>query len=127
MVFNTNTNKFLNFILSLENIYILFLIILNILNLCIFYKNKHIILINGLILLGVYFYISERKDKKVLILSILHFSLYGVLTESFIIYKSGLLKYKDPLLFNVPLWLIPIYCLFTITAIHTYEFFKLLI
>ena len=126
-IINFNFNKIFNYILSLESIYILFLIILNIVNLCIFYNNKNIIFFNGILLLAIYLLISERKDKKILIIAMIHFAFYGVLLESLIIKKSNLLKYSDPSFLNIPLWLIPVYCLFTITAIYTYEFFKLII
>jgi len=129
MVGKLNIKKSVDFLFSIESIYILLLVILNIINLCVFYNNKHIILMNGIILLVIYFIISQRKDKNILLLAITHFALWGVLIESFIITKSNnTLYYKDPNPpFNVPLWLIPIYCLFCITAMHTYNIFKILL
>ena len=56
--------KFNNLILSNESIYILILVILNIINICVFYKNKNLLLLNGLVLLFLYFLISQRQDKK---------------------------------------------------------------
>ena len=123
MIGKLNIQKSVDFLFSMESIYILFLVILNIINLCLFYKNKNIILINGIVLLVVYFMISQREDKNILLLAVTHFAFWGVLIESFIITKSNnTLYYKDPTPpFNVPLWLIPIYALFCITAIHTYN------
>jgi len=79
--------------------------------------------------LVVYFIISERRDKKILLLAITNFAFWGVLIESFIITNSNnTLYYKDPNPpFNIPLWLIPIYALFCITALHAYNIFKILL
>ena len=118
----------INYILGRESIYILLLVILNIINLCFFYKNKNVLLFNGLVLLVLYFIISSRPDKKILILAMTNFTFWGVIAESFIIRNTNnALYYKDPTKpFNVPLWLIPIYCLFCISAIYTYNIFKIL-
>lgn len=118
--------KIHNIILSNESIYILILVILNIINICVFYKNKNLLLLNGLLLLCVYFFISKRQDKKILIIAMTNFTFWGVLAESFIIKNSNnSLYYRDPHKpLNVPLWLIPIYCLFCITALYTYNIFK---
>jgi hypothetical protein len=128
MINNLNFKETIDFFLSMESIYILLLVILNIINLCVFYNHKNIILINGLILFIAYFIISRRSDKKVLLLATTHFAFWGILIESFIIGKNNTLYYKDPTKpFNVPLWLIPIYALFCITAMHTYNIFKILL
>jgi hypothetical protein len=121
-------NNVIDYILGRESIYILLLVILNIINLCLFYKNKNLLLFNGLLLLLLYFIISSRPDKKILILAMTHFTFWGVVTESFIIRNTNnTLYYKDSTKpFNVPLWLIPIYCLFCISAIYTYNIFKML-
>ena len=118
----------MDFILGKESIYILLLVILNIMNLCLFYKNKNLLLFIGLILLVLYFIVSSRNDKKILILAMTNFTFWGVIFESFIIRNTNnALYYKDPHEpFNVPLWLIPIYCLFCISAIYTYNIFKIL-
>ena len=118
--------KIHNIILSNESIYILILVILNIINIFILYKNKNLLLLNGLVLLCVYFFISKRQDKKILIIAMTNFTFWGVLAESFIIKNSNnSLYYRDPHKpLNVPLWLIPIYCLFCITALYTYNIFK---
>ena len=86
------------------------------------------LLLNGLVLLVLYFIISSRTDKKILILAMTNFTFWGVIAESFIIRNTNnALYYKDPTKpFNVPLWLIPIYCLFCISAIYTYNIFKIL-
>ena len=129
MTGNLNIKKTVDYLLSLESIYILLLVILNIVNLCLFYKNKNLILFNGIVLFIVYYLISKREDKKILLLAVTHFAIWGVIIESFIINNSkNTLYYKDPNHpFNVPLWLIPIYALFCITALYTYNIFKILL
>ena len=126
---NLNLQSSIDYLLSIESVYILLLVILNIVNLCIFYNNKNLILFNGIILFIIYFLVSKRDDKKVLLLAVIHFAIWGVIIESFIINKSkNTLYYKDPTTpFNVPLWLIPIYALFCITALYTYNIFKILL
>ena len=114
-------------LLNKETFLVLGLIILNTLNLIFFSYSNNLLLVNGLLLLIFYFCMSNRKDKKILFLSILHFSFYGVLFESLIIRQTNLLKYKSPdKPFNLPLWLIPIYCSFAIGALYTYNIFKIL-
>jgi hypothetical protein len=119
--------KVMEYVLGRESIYILLLVILNIINLCLFYQNKNLLLFIGLLLLVLYFIISSRNDKKILVIAMTNFTFWGVIAESFIITKTNnALYYKDPTKpFNVPLWLIPIYCLFCISAIYTYNIFKI--
>ena len=129
MISNFNIKNTMDYLLSMESIYILTLVILNIVNLCIFYNNKNLMLLNGIVLFIVYFLISKREDKKILLLAVTHFALWGVIIESLIINKTeNTLYYKDPTLpFNVPLWLIPIYALFCVTSLYTYNIFKKLL
>ena len=94
---NLNLQSSIDYLLSIESVYILLLVILNIVNLCIFYNNKNLILFNGIILFIIYFLVSKRDDKKVLLLAVIHFAIWGVIIESFIINKSkNTLYYKDP-------------------------------
>lgn len=114
-------------IFSKESFLVLALIILNTLNLLLFIDNT-IILLNSIIILCVYFYLSGRNDKKVLLLTLLHFSFYGVIFESLIIRHTNVLKYKNPNKYvNIPLWLFPVYCSFALGAIETYKIFNLII
>ena len=113
---------------NVESFLVLGLIIFNILNLILFSKDSQALLVNSLILLCAYFGSSKRYDKKVVLLSIIHFAFYGVIFESLIIKHSKLLTYRDPhSSLNIPLWLFPIYCSFALGALHTYEIFKVLI
>ena len=125
---DSDINRALDYLLSIESVYVLCLIILNILNLCVFYGNKNMLFINGIALIIAYLIISKREDKKELLLSIVHFAIWGVLIESFIIDKTEKsLFYKDPNSpLNVPLWLLPVYMLFCISAIYTYNLFKII-
>ena len=119
--------KKINKIFSKESFLVLALIILNTLNLLLFTDNTTI-LTNSIFILGIYFYLSDRKDKKVLLLTLLHFSFYGVIFESLIIRHTNVLKYKNPNKYiNIPLWLFPIYCSFALGAIETYKIFNLII
>ena len=119
--------KLLEKALDKESFYVLGVILLNIANLLLFNKNDLMILINSILVLGIYFYISKRKDKKLLFVTLIHFSIYGVLFESLIIKKTNLLKYNNTTSLNIPIWLLPIYCSFALGAIQTYNFFKILI
>ena len=125
---NKKVNQVINVILGKESVYILLLIILNIINLCLFYKNNNLLLFNGIVLLIIYFIISLRNDKKILVLAMIHFTFWGIIAESFIIRNTNSsLYYKTPNKpFNIPFWLAPIYCLFCISAIHTYNIFKII-
>tara|TARA_A100001035_G_C27500520_1_gene371759 strand:- start:52 stop:423 length:372 start_codon:yes stop_codon:yes gene_type:complete len=119
--------KKVNKIFSKESFLVLSLIILNTLNL-LFFTDNTTILTNSVFILGIYFYLSDRKDKKVLLLTLLHFSFYGVIFESLIIRHTNVLKYKNPNKYiNIPLWLFPIYCSFALGAIETYKIFNLII
>jgi hypothetical protein len=123
-----NIQKTIDYFLSIESIYILALVILNIANLCLFNKNKNLMLLNGIILFILYFIISKRDDKKILLLAVTHFAFWGIIIESTIITNSNSLYYRNPNKpFNVPFWLIPIYALFCVTALYTYNIFKILL
>ena len=114
-------------IFSKESFLVLALIIFNTLNLLLFSDNT-VILFNSILILSLYFYISDRKDKKILLLTLLHFSFYGVIFESLIIRHTNVLKYKNPNKYiNIPLWLFPVYCSFALGAIETYKIFNLII
>ena len=102
---------------------ILFLVIANFL---LFNKNYIIALINLLIIIiYILFLRKDLKYKKILILTILHFSFWGPLIESLLIKKTNLLVYKKPdLKLNIPLWLPSAYSLFAIVTLHTFDIIK---
>jgi hypothetical protein len=73
--------------------------------------NNAIFIISLLSIIG-YFYVTKEKDKLQTALVMLFFSIYGIITESFIIRTSGILNYTSPskdLGFNFPNYLIFIY------------------
>ena len=122
-------NKLLEFLKKDESILVLFLIIATILSLIIFNNNPlYLFLVNVLLLVG-YFVLSKREDKKVIALGAINFAIWGIILESFIIKKTNFaLKYRQDMGFlYVPAWLFTIYMIFMISAIFTYDCFKVLI
>lgn len=122
-------NKISEFLKRTESILVLILILVTIISLIIFNSNPfYLFLVNALLLLG-YFILSKREDKKVIAFGALNFAFWGVLLESFIIKKTNFaLKYKQDMGFlYVPAWLFTIYMIFMISAIFTYDCFKILI
>lgn len=116
-----------NKIFNKESFYVLGVIILNIANLLCFYNNNTFLLINSIVILSLYFYFSERKDKKILFISLIHFAFYGVIFESTIIRYTNVLTYNAPYKsLNIPLWLFPVYCSFALGSLETYRFIEIL-
>ena len=112
-----------------ESILVLTLVLVTIVSLIVFNSNSlYLFLVNALLLVG-YFILSKREDKKVIALGAINFAFWGVLLESFIIKKTNFaLKYKQDMGFlYVPAWLFTIYMIFMISAIFTYDCFKVLI
>ena len=112
-----------------ESILVLTLVLVTIVSLIVFNSNPlYLFLVNALLLVG-YFILSKREDKKVIALGAINFAFWGVLLESFIIKKTNFaLKYKQDMGFlYVPAWLFTIYMIFMISAIFTYDCFKVLI
>ena len=125
-----NSKKILKRLISRESILVFSLIILNVINLIIFQNNDTIILINSLLFLILYFYLSDRdyNHKKIILFSILHFTFYGILLESLILRYNNNILYKNPSKpLNLPLWLIPTYATFSLGSIFTYDFFKMVL
>ena len=122
-------SKLGNFLSKSESILILTLIIVTIISLILFsYNPLYLFLVNALLLLG-YFMVSQRNDKKVLILAAINFAFWGVILESFVIKKTNFtLRYKQDMgVLYVPAWLFTIYMIFMISAIFTYDCFKVII
>ena len=112
-----------------ESILVLTLVLVTIVSLIVFNSNPlYLFLVNALLLIG-YFILSKREDKRVIALGAINFAFWGVLLESFIIRKTNFaLKYKQDMGFlYVPAWLFTIYMIFMISAIFTYDCFKVLI
>ena len=86
-----NFEKFLNFLRKRESLLVFGLIIINILNLVFLSTKPHLLLISNVVLLCVYFIISKRPDKKILLIAAINFAIWGIILESFIIQKQILL------------------------------------
>ena len=122
-------SKLGDFLKREESILVLTLVVVTIVSLIVFNSNPlYLFLVNALLLIG-YFILSKREDKRVIALGAINFALWGVLLESFIIKKTNFtLKYKQDMGFlYVPAWLFTIYMIFMISAIFTYDCFKVLI
>lgn len=122
-------SKLGEFLKKEESILVLTLVLVTIVSLIVFNSNPlYLFLVNALLLIG-YFILSKREDKKVIALGAINFAFWGVLLESFIIRKTNFaLKYKQDMGFlYVPAWLFTIYMIFMISAIFTYDCFKVLI
>jgi hypothetical protein len=117
-------NKFYSKIISKETILINTITILHILNLVYFHDSYKSFLIS-IFLIFVYFFISDRKDKKALALTMINFMIWGVIIESIIIHYTGALEYKNKFLNSyIPLWLIPSYFFFVLGSLNFYNIFK---
>ena len=85
-------NEIINFLISYESFLILSNILLNIFNLIFFHNYNCCLLINSIVILVLYFLLSKRKDKKILILALIHFSIYAILIESILIRYTNILN-----------------------------------
>lgn len=124
MFLKGNYLETLNYAISKESLLIIFAVLANIVNILMFHDRPNLVLINGVMIIIVYFLLSNRNDKKELAFTLFHFSFWGILIESFLIHKTKTLSYKNP---NknliVPLWLLPVYSIFVLGALHTYHIF----
>lgn len=110
---------------SYESLLMLLVIILTIIVLVLFHKHPMLVFLINLVLILGYFVISKRDDKKILLVTLIHFSLWGVLIESLIIRKTNLLEYKNKINnLNFPIWLFPAYGIFLLGGLYTYNLCK---
>jgi hypothetical protein len=124
-----NFKNFFNFLGKRESLIIFGLIIINILNLVFLSTKPHLLLIANVVLLGAYFLVSQREDKKILLIASINFAIWGIILESFIIQKTNFaLRYKINMgILYVPGWLFTIYMIFMISALFTYDAIKQLV
>ena len=126
-----NFTNFTNYFYSYESLYILALIVIIILNLIFLNANPTILLISNMVVIIVYFIMTNRNDKKILAITAINFAFWGIIIESFIIKKSNFaLTYKKQTQFKylyVPSWLFTVYIIFVIASLYTYECYKLLL
>ena len=114
----------INYLFKHESLLVLCLILLCIINIFINNKKETNILFINIVLLILYFTFSQRKDKLILFLAILNFSIYGVLIEKLIVNKTRALTYRND---KIPQWLVTIYAFFMIGSLYTYDFYKYLL
>lgn len=115
-----------NNLFSYNSILLLLILIFVILNFCIF-KNSVLITLNNIILIILYFVLlkKNKKYKKFVLVTILHFSFWGPIIESLLIKYTKLLKYKHTdINNNIPYWLPSAYSLFALVTLHSFDFFK---
>ena len=124
MFLKGNYLETLNYAISKESLLIIFAVLANIANILMFHDRPNLVLINGIMIIIVYFLLSNRTDKIELAFTLFHFSFWGILIESFLIHRTKTLSYKNPNKnLNVPLWLLPVYSIFVLGALHTYHIF----
>ena len=124
MYLKGNYKETFNFLVSKESLLVYFAVLANIVNILMFHESPNLVLLNGLFIIGIYMILSDRKDKIELSMTLFHFSLWGIVIESFLISKTKTLGYANPNKnLNVPLWLLPVYSIFVLGALHTYHIF----
>ena len=124
MFLKGNYPETLKFLVSKESLLIYFAVLANIVNILMFHERPTLVLLNGLFIIGIYLVVSDRNDKIQLAFTLFHFSLWGILIESFLIKQTNTLGYRNPTKnLNVPLWLLPVYSIFVLGALHTYHIF----
>ena len=109
-------------IFSYDSLHMFVLIITTVIVLIMFHRTPRIVFIINILTIAIYFLISKIDNKLKLLITMIHFSLWGVFIESFIIKKTSLLKYKNvSYSLNFPLWLFPAYSIFLLGALYTYK------
>lgn len=114
----------LELLLARESILILSLVVLNIILILLFHDQELVCVLLGILSVMAYFVISQepREKKIVKAIVLLNVVFWGIIVESFIIYKTGAIEYKtrgDNM--NVSLWLINCYMIFAISIVYLYE------
>ena len=114
----------LELLFARETLLILSLVILNIILIILLHKQELACVLLGILSVMAYFVLShesrEKKINKAVVL--LNVVFWGILIESFIIYKTGAIEYKTRgENMNVSLWLINCYMIFAISIVYLYE------
>jgi len=94
----------------------------------IYFHNTSYCLIFSLAILVLYFVLSKKKNKKQLFFTMMHYSFWSTLIESYIIYKCNnkCLKYScNSSGINIPYWLFITYHFFVLGVLHFYKIFGL--
>tara|TARA_B100001057_G_scaffold259660_2_gene259890 strand:- start:254 stop:634 length:381 start_codon:yes stop_codon:yes gene_type:complete len=124
-----NYKNLFDFLKKQESILVLLLILISILTLILFSEKPIYLLVINIVILVLYFLLSNRPDKLIVAIAALNFAFWGVILESFIIQKTNFaLQYKENMgVLYVPAWLFTIYVIFLISAIFTYDSIKALL
>lgn len=114
----------LQLLFSRESLLILSLIVLNIVLIILFHDQELVCVLLGIFSVMAYFVLShEPKEKKIVkAIVLLNVVFWGIIVESFIIYKTGAIEYKTRgENMNVSLWLINCYMIFAISIVYLYD------
>ena len=114
----------LELLFSRESLLILSLIVLNIVLIILFHDQELVCVLLGIFSVMAYFVLShEPKEKKIVkAIVLLNVVFWGIIVESFIIYKTGAIEYKTRgENMNVSLWLINCYMIFAISIVYLYD------
>ena len=114
----------LDLLFSRESLLILSLIVLNIVLIILFHDQELVCVLLGIFSVMAYFVLShEPKEKKIVkAIVLLNVVFWGIIVESFIIYKTGAIEYKTRgENMNVSLWLINCYMIFAISIVYLYD------
>lgn len=114
----------LQLLFSRESLLILSLIVLNIVLIILFHDQELVCVLLGIFSVMAYFVLShEPKEKKIVkAIVLLNVVFWGIIVESFIIYKTGAIEYKTRgKNMNISLWLINCYMIFAISIVYLYD------
>ena len=115
----------IKYILDYDSVLILSIILLSILNLFINYNYQYRVLSINFILICIYFILSKKtnKNKLIIFVTMINFSLWGTLIEYLIIRNTNLLKYNNITknIIQIPYWLFTVYCIFLLGALYTFD------
>ena len=118
-------NNTIKYILDYESVLILSIILLSILNLFINYNYQYRVLSINVILICIYFILSKKtnRNKLIIFVTMINFSLCGTLIEYLIIKNTNLLKYNNITknIIQIPYWLFTVYCIFLLGALYTFD------
>ena len=114
----------LELLLSRESLLVVSLIVLNIILILLFHDQELVCVLLGILSVMAYFVMSQqpRQNKINKAIVLLNVVFWGMLIESFIIYRTGAIEYKTHgENMNISLWLVNCYMVFAISIVYLYE------
>jgi hypothetical protein len=114
----------LELLLSRESLLVLALIVLNIILILLFHDQELVCVLLGILSVMAYFVMSQqpRQNKINKAIVLLNVVFWGLIVESFIIYRTGAIEYKTRgKNMNISLWLVNCYMVFAISIVYLYE------